>query len=105
MLASSPPRPGPNAGRPRIAFIAAYMNNEDEWAIWRGVRRAVEDRGGSVMSFAGASIGDPNPEHHARSVLFELLDGSRFDGILCLSSVVGHYAGVAATEDWLEHWA
>jgi DNA-binding LacI/PurR family transcriptional regulator len=80
------------------------MNNEYEWAIWRGVARAVEERGGSVVSFAGASIGDPRPDHHARSILFELLDASRFDGILCLSSVVGHYAGVAATEDWLEHW-
>ena len=104
MLPSSAARPGPNAGRPRIAFLAAYMNNEYEWAIWRGVRAAVEARGGSVVSFAGASIGDPRPDHHARSVLFELLDPARFDGILCLSSVVGHYAGVAATEDWLEHW-
>ena len=26
-------------GRPRIAFLAAYMNNAYEWDIWRGVRQ------------------------------------------------------------------
>jgi DNA-binding LacI/PurR family transcriptional regulator len=80
------------------------MNNEYEWAIWRGVRAAVEERGGSVVGFAGSSIEDPDPEHHARCAVFDLIDRTSFDGILCVSSVVGHYAGVARTEAWLGRW-
>lgn len=87
-----------------MAFLSAYMNNEYEWAIWRGVRAAVEEEGGSVVGFAGSSIGNPDPQHHARCSVFELIDRASFDGILCLSSVVGHYAGVAKTEAWLERW-
>ena len=105
----SPPSLPPNEaspvpGRPRVAFLSAYMNNEYEWAIWRGVRAAVEEQGGSVVGFAGSSIGNPDPQHHARCTVFDLIDHSSFDGILCLSSVVGHYAGVAKTEAWLERW-
>jgi DNA-binding LacI/PurR family transcriptional regulator len=106
-MPASPPSnvPGSSrAGHPRVAFLAAYMNNEYEWAIWRGVRAAVEERGGSVVGFAGSSIGNPNPEHHARCVVFDLIDRSSFDGILCVSSVVGHHAGVRRTEAWLERW-
>jgi DNA-binding LacI/PurR family transcriptional regulator len=95
---------GSAPGRPRVAFLAAYMNNEYEWSIWRGVRAAVEERGGSVVGFAGSSIGNPDAEHHARCVVFDLIDRASFDGILCVSSVVGHYAGVTKTEAWLERW-
>ncbi len=89
-------------GRPRVAFLAAYMNNAYEWDIWRGVRDAVEARGGTVLAFAGSGIEDPNPERRARTDVFELIDPVNADAILCLSSVVGQYAGVAATEAWLE---
>ena len=92
---------GTTEGRPRIAFLAAYLNDEYEWAIWRGVRQAVEARGGSVACFAGAGIRDPSPERQARNALFDLVHPSVFDGILCLSSVVGNYAGVQGTEAWL----
>ncbi len=78
------------------------MNNAYEWDIWRGVRAAVEERGGTVQSFTGDGIGDPNAERRVRSKVFELLDPSNVDAMLCLSSVVGQYAGVAATEAWLE---
>jgi DNA-binding LacI/PurR family transcriptional regulator len=101
------PRPAPHRprnetdGRPRIAFLAAYLNDEYEWAIWRGVRGAVEARGGSVACIAGAGLRDPSAERQARSALFDLVDAAVFDGILCLSSVLGHYAGVQGTEAWL----
>jgi DNA-binding LacI/PurR family transcriptional regulator len=89
-------------GRPRIAFLAAYMNNAYEWDIWRGVRNAVEERGGTVLAFAGCGIEDPNPDRRARAEVFELLDPANVDAILCLSSVVGQYAGIGPTEAWLE---
>ncbi|HTQ06526.1 MAG TPA: substrate-binding domain-containing protein [Polyangiaceae bacterium] len=88
-----------NAG-PRIAFLAAYMNNAYEWDIWRGVRAAVEERGGSVVCFAGSGLGDPDPEHRARATLFDLVHPSNADAILCLTSVVSPFAGVSGTEDW-----
>jgi DNA-binding LacI/PurR family transcriptional regulator len=89
-------------GRPRIAFLAAYMNNAYEWDIWRGVRSAVEERGGSVLAFAGSGIEDPNPDRRARAEIFELMGPANVDAILCLSSVVGQYAGIGPTEAWLE---
>jgi DNA-binding LacI/PurR family transcriptional regulator len=89
-------------GRPRIAFLAAYMNNAYEWDVWRAVRNAVEERGGTVLAFAGSGIEDPNPDRRTRADVFELMDPTNVDAILCLSSVVGQYAGIGPTEAWLE---
>jgi DNA-binding LacI/PurR family transcriptional regulator len=88
-------------GRPRIALLAGYLNEEYVWAIWRGVRETVEQRGGSVVCIAGAGINDPSPDRQARSELFELAQPAAVDGILCLSGVLGHFAGVKGTESWL----
>ena len=98
---SSTTQAGKGAGRPRIAFLAAFLDDEYEWVIWRGVRRAVEERGGSVVYFAGASFEDPNPARRARSRIFDLVDAAGVDGILCLSSVLGHFVGVPGIERWL----
>src|SRR6187549_2227922 len=91
----------PGARGPRIAFLAAYMNNAYEWDVWRGARAAVEERGGVAIGFAGCGVDDPAPDHQARATVFELLHSSNVDGILCLTSVVGQYAGVESTESWL----
>jgi DNA-binding LacI/PurR family transcriptional regulator len=88
-------------GRPRIALLAGYLDDEYEWAIWHGVRQAVEQRGGSVVCIAGAAIGDPSPERQARSQLLELAQLTAVDGILCLSGVLGHHIGVKGIEAWL----
>jgi DNA-binding LacI/PurR family transcriptional regulator len=86
---------------PRIGFLAAYMNNGYEWDIWRGARAAVEGRGGILLGFAGAGIDDPDPEHRARRAVFDLVDRSNVDAVLCLTSVVGQYASLARVEEWL----
>jgi DNA-binding LacI/PurR family transcriptional regulator len=86
---------------PRIAFLAAYMNNAYEWDVWRGARAAIEQRGGTVIGFAGSGIDDPEPEHQARNAVFDLIHATNVDAVLCLSSVVGQHAGVARTEQWL----
>jgi DNA-binding LacI/PurR family transcriptional regulator len=98
----SPATSNGKEGHPRIAFLAAYMNNAYEWDIWRGVREAVEERGGKVLAFAGSGIEDPNPDRQARTEVFELIDAANVDAILCLSSVIGQYAGVGPTEAWLK---
>lgn len=90
-----------SAGRPRVGFLAAYLTDEYEWAVWQGVRAAVEERGGTAVCFAGAGFGDPSPERQARSALFELTAPACVDALLCLSSVVSHYGGIAKTEAWL----
>jgi DNA-binding LacI/PurR family transcriptional regulator len=103
MSPTSKANPGsqPNSGGPRIGFMAAYMNNAYEWDIWRGARKAVEERGGTLVCFAGAGIGDLDPEHEARSRFFELIHASNVDAILCLTSVLGQHAGVHGTEAWV----
>lgn len=77
------------------------MNNAYEWDIWRGARRAVEGRGGTLVCFAGAGIGDREPEHLARSRLFELVHPSNVDALLCLTSVIGQHVGVEGVERWI----
>jgi DNA-binding LacI/PurR family transcriptional regulator len=77
------------------------MNNAYEWDVWRGARAAVEARGGIALGFAGSGVDDPDPEHQARRGVFDLIHSSNVDGILCLTSVVGQYAGVDRTESWL----
>jgi DNA-binding LacI/PurR family transcriptional regulator len=102
MQISAPERPPQKIpGRPRIAFLAAYLDDEYEWTIWRGVRAAVEARGGSALCIAGAGIDDPSPERRARSGLYELVQPGPVDGIVCLASIVGHHSGVRGAEAWL----
>ena len=85
---------------PRIGFLAAYMNNAYEWDIWRGVRAAVEERGGTVVCFAGSGMSDSDPEHRARATIFDLVHPSNVDAILCLTSVVSTFVGVGGIEEW-----
>jgi DNA-binding LacI/PurR family transcriptional regulator len=100
-LRRAPSRSTSEARRgPRVAFLAAYMNNAYEWDIWRGVRKAVEEHGGTVVCFAGSGLTDPDPEHRARSTLFELVHPSNVDAVLCLTSVISTHAGIGGTEDW-----
>jgi DNA-binding LacI/PurR family transcriptional regulator len=103
MSTASKAKPGssPHAGGPRIGFMAAYMNNAYEWDIWRGARKAVEERGGTVVCFAGAGIGDQDPEHRARARFFDLINASNVDALLCLTSVLGQHAGIQGTESWV----
>jgi DNA-binding LacI/PurR family transcriptional regulator len=102
-MGSAPPSSRRSAPKgPRIAFLAAYMNNAYEWDVWRGARAAIEERGGVALGFAGCGVDDPVAEHQARSTVFELIHSSNVDGILCLTSVVGQHAGVERTEAWLE---
>src|SRR4051812_46921955 len=94
-LAAAPSRSASDGRRgPRIAFLAAYMNNAYEWDIWRGLRKAVEERGGTVVCFAGSGLGDPDPGHRARSRLFELVHAWTAEAMLCLTSVISPHAGI-----------
>jgi DNA-binding LacI/PurR family transcriptional regulator len=86
---------------PRIALLCAYLSDDYEWTIWRSLRETVEARGGSAVCVAGAGIHDPVPERRARSSLHELVAPGAFDGVVCVSSVTGHFAGIKATEAWL----
>ena len=99
--ASAPRASRPGGRGPRIAFLAAYMNNAYEWDVWRGARAAIEEHGGTIVGFAGAGVDDPEAEHQARSAVFDLIHATNVDAVLCLSSVVGQHAGVARTEEWL----
>jgi DNA-binding LacI/PurR family transcriptional regulator len=95
------PADPPTRKATRVALLTAYLDNEYEWAICRGVRAAVEQRGGSVIYVAGASLSDPDPGHQARASLFELIDASNTDAIVSVSSVIGHLIGEQGVGTWL----
>lgn len=95
-----PTRSGLGAGRPRIGFLATYLDDY-EWGIWQGVRRAVEERNGSVVYFAGSSFEDPDPERRSRARVFDFVQPGCVDALLCVSGVLGHFVGVPGTERWL----
>jgi DNA-binding LacI/PurR family transcriptional regulator len=99
------PAPPPGARKNlRVALLAAYLDNEYEWAICRGVRSAIERRGGSVMYVAGASLSDPNPGHQARASLFELIDSSNAQAIVSVSNVIGHLIGEQGVGAWIRRF-
>jgi DNA-binding LacI/PurR family transcriptional regulator len=100
-MSPSPASAAPRRGL-RVALLAAYLDNEYEWAICKGVRGAVEAAGGSVLYVAGAGLSDPNPGHQARASLYDLVDSSTADAILSVSGVVGHFIGTVATGAWLQ---
>ena len=100
-----PSSPSGASSRPRIALLAAYLNDEYEWSICQGAREAVEARGGSLACFAGAGLGDPDLENRARAFVFDLIHPSRFDAVLSLSSVVSNHIGTHAMESWLRRHA
>lgn len=87
--------------RPRVALLASYVNDEYEWSIVKGARRAVEARGGTVTCFAGGSLADPNLERRARTFVHDLVDRSRFEAVLCISSCVSQHLAPAEGAAWL----
>lgn len=91
-------------GGVRVALLAAYLNNEYEWAICRGARTAVEARGGSVLYVAGATLSDPRAQHRARASLFDLVGPTNADAVLSVSSVTGYLIGPEAMGQWLRRY-
>lgn len=89
------------AGRPRIGFVAGLVDDAYEWTIWQSARRTIEQAGGSAVYFAGACIEDPSAERRARARIFDFVQPSSVDALLCVSSVIGHFVGVPGTERWL----
>lgn len=88
--------------RPRIALLASYLNDEYEWSIVKGARRTVEAAGGTITCFAGGSLADPDVERRARTFVHQLVDRSRFDAVLCISSCVSQHLPAAEGTAWLE---
>ncbi len=87
--------------KPRVALLASYLNDEYEWSIVKGARRAVEARGGTLTCFAGGSHADPDPERRARTFVHDLLDRSRFEAVLCISSCVSQHLSPQEGAAWL----
>jgi len=94
-------RRGKGAGRPRIGFVAGYLDEAYGWTLWQSVRRTVEQHGGSAVFFSGAAFEHPQPERRARNRIFDFVRPSGVDAVLCVSGVLGHYVGVPGTERWL----
>lgn len=100
-----PPTPvsrrGKGAGRPRIGFVAAHLDDAYEWALWQSVRHTIEQHGGSVVYFSGAVLEAPDAERRARNRVLDFVRPSGVDALLCVSSVLGQFVGVPGTERWL----
>ncbi len=103
-LVESEKRADPEKRGPRVALLASYLNDEYEWSIVKGARRAVEARGGTVTCFAGGSLSDPNLERRARTFVHELIDKTRFDAVLCISSCVSQHLPAAEGASWLRRF-
>jgi DNA-binding LacI/PurR family transcriptional regulator len=98
-----PPSTTPGQTSQRVALFAAFLNDEYEWSICRGAREAIEQRGGSVVCFAGAGLADPDLENRARTFVFDLVSAAKFDAVLSVSSVISNHIGTAQLEKWLAH--
>lgn len=84
-----------------MLVLSYFGSDEYEWTIVESARTVVEAAGGSVVSFVGAALSDPHPEHRGRAFLLDLIDASNADAVLCVSSVVGQYVGSQAMGAWL----
>lgn len=104
-MVSEPDQPNSGKRRPRVALLASYVSDEYEWSIVRGARRTVEARGGTVTCFAGGSLSDPDLERRARTFVHELVDKSRFEAVLCISSCVSQHLPAAEGAAWLARFA
>jgi len=96
------PKP-PESDKPvrRIGLLGAFADDEYEWTIFRGAQKAAEERGARIVFFAGSRHEDPNVADRSRGFVFDLVDVSNLDGLLCLSSVVGSFTSIPALETWL----
>ena len=102
--ASLPRAPKSSARRVRIALLAAYLHDEYEWEIFRGACEAMDEVGGTVVCFAGAGLGDPDPSHQARQFVFDLVSAHSVDAVLSISSVLGHVVGPSEIGTWLRRY-
>jgi phosphoserine phosphatase RsbU/P len=100
----SQPRSGDEKRPRRIGLLGAFADDEYEWTIFRGAQKAAEERGASIVFFAGSRHEDPNIADRSRGFVFDLVDASNLDGLLCLSSIVGSFTSIPELEAWLARY-
>jgi DNA-binding LacI/PurR family transcriptional regulator/serine phosphatase RsbU (regulator of sigma subunit) len=83
-----------NHRRPRIALLFDSLISEYAVQLSRAVERAATLRDVSVVVVMGQPIGDPVAAAATQNQIYELVGQHCVDGVIIVSSTVGHYCGI-----------
>lgn len=86
-------RRDPRLGRPRIAFLIDHLCGDYQVEARAAIERAAEIRGVDLLVVAGRTLEVPDSGDAVQNVLFDFVGPAMVDGVVVLSSTVGHFVG------------
>jgi signal transduction histidine kinase/DNA-binding LacI/PurR family transcriptional regulator/ActR/RegA family two-component response regulator len=91
--------------RPVVAVVTSYLDRSDggyEYFLRRKFTEACQRRNFDLLVMCVEAFEDPRAEKVSHNQLFELIDGSKIDGIVTLSSGLSAYIGELGLKTKLE---
>ena len=91
--------------RKTIALLADGYSSEYSIQIRNAVAREAQRRNVNLLSFAGVRLGAPSPIEATQNRLYDWVSSQRVDGIVLVSSTLGHYCGAPGLEALCRRYA
>ncbi len=91
--------------RKTIALLADGYSSEYAIQVRNAVAREAQRRDVNLLSFAGVRLGAPSPIEATQNRLYDWVSTRRVDGIVLVSSTLGHYCGAPGLEALCRRYA
>jgi diguanylate cyclase (GGDEF)-like protein/PAS domain S-box-containing protein len=89
-------------GRKTIAVMIGDLSSIYQEQIMRGIHDAAQEKGFNIVAFSGGAINSTNLLDECRYKIFEIIDTSKFDGIILPMSSHGRYLDKQQTYDYMK---
>ncbi len=91
--------------RRAVALVIDSLSSEYSVYVRRAVERAASARGVDVLTVVGQRFSAPTVIESTQNALYDLVGPETVDGIIVVSSTVGHYVGREGVEQWCRKYA
>ncbi|MBN2443465.1 MAG: substrate-binding domain-containing protein [Spirochaetales bacterium] len=85
-----------------IGILVNNYYDKYTYAIWKGVKKAVDECEGKVLCFVGGSLNNPFFNNSQKNAVFDLVNTNNVDGILVVSSSIGTYIDLPRLTDFIK---
>jgi diguanylate cyclase (GGDEF)-like protein len=87
--------------RPTIGFLAAYLSEDYEMEVWRGLMKAALAKGIDLVTIDGGSLEVPEPSQLQKVSIYALAKRMHMDGLIVSAAAVGNFAEEGHMEEFL----
>jgi hypothetical protein len=90
--------------RPTIGFLTAWLSDLYAGVAWSGVADAARERDANIINLVASRLNSPLPEEAPATVLFDLIDPRRLDGLVVFAEMLYHFTNAVAMAQFLERY-